>query len=653
MAKLSLQQASELALRHHRSGQLAQAERLYRQILAVEPNHPQTLHWFGFLAHQMGRHDIAIGLIERSLAARPDDVEARFHLSAALLACGEFDRAIAEARRVITTKPEMFGAYSLLGDALVSKRHIEQAIAVYRQGLAIHPAWPEGLNNLGGLLAACEKVDDSIAALRQAVALKPTLVQAHSNLGCALKAKGRLDESIAAFRQAIAHDGQDAQSYSYLGNVLREAGRLDEAIVALRQAVTLGPTLATIGSNLVYALHFHPAYDAAAIAQEQRRWNQRHAEPLRKFLAPHANDRNPDRRLRIGYVSADFRDHVVGRNLLPLFRRHDREQFEITCYSQLSRADEIAAEFQRIAHRWRNISGVPDEQAAAQIRDDEIDILVDLTLHMGGSRLTLFARKPAPVQFTFAGYPGSTGLATIDYRLSDPYLDPPGMDESVYSEQTLRLPHSFWCYDPLECRDVPVNPLPALTQDFVTFGCLNNFSKINDVTLDLWLDVLTRVPRSRLVLMAHSGGHRQATLDRLSRCGVEADRVRFVSFQPRPEYLAEYHHIDIGLDSFPYNGHTTSLDSFWMGVPVVTLCGETAVSRAGLCQLSNLHLGELAATDREQFVRIAVQLAGDLPHLQHLRSSLRGRMETSPLMDAAQFARGVEAAYRQAWKKWV
>jgi predicted O-linked N-acetylglucosamine transferase (SPINDLY family) len=264
------------------------------------------------------------------------------------------------------------------------------------------------------------------------------------------------------------------------------------------------------------------------------------------------------------------------------------------------------------------------------------------------------------VQVTFAGYPGSTGLSAIDYRLSDPYLDQPGMDETIYSEKTIRLPDSFWCYDPLDCGDIPVSPLPALSlskglesaDGVITFGCLNNFCKINDGVLTLWAAVLRQVKGSRLLLRAQPGSHRQRTVDRLSQDGIDPGRIEFVGHLPRRRYLELYHRIDLGLDSFPYNGHSTSLDSFWMGVPVVTLVGQRAVARAGWCQLSNLKLTELAADTPEQFVRIAVELALDLPRLAALRSTLRQRMERSPLMDAPKFARSIEASYRQMWRAW-
>jgi len=584
MAPLTIQQTSDLALQHHQAGRLHEAEKLYRQILAQQPEHFDAMYRLGVIAYQVRRTDVAVDLIRRAIALNPNSA----------------------------------AAHSNLGNALKDKGQLDEAIAAHRQAIVLNPA----------------------------------LAEAHYNLGIALIDNGQLDEAMAAYRKAIALKPSYAAAHCNLGNVLRGNGNIEEAITAYRQAKVLDPGNVTIESNFLYTLHLHPAYDGRAIAEEHRRWNRQYAEPLRKFIPSHSNDRSSDRRLRIGYVSPDFRDHVVGRNLLPLFQQRDRRQFEITCYAQVSRPDSVTTQFQQNTDCWRNIVGIPDEQVAEQIRQDQIDLLVDLALHTEGNRLLVFARKPAPVQVTFAGYPGSTGLNTIDYRLSDPYLDPPGMDESIYSEQTVRLPHSFWCYDPLDCRDIPVNSLPALESGIVTLGCLNNFCKVNDGVLTLWAQVLRQVQGSRLLLLAKPGRHRQRTVDRLSREGIDPGMIEFVSPQARRPYLELYHRVDLGLDSFPYNGHTTSLDSFWMGVPVVTLVGQTAVSRAGWCQLSNLGLTELAGYTPEQFVRIAVELATDLPRLQGLRSTLRQRMEQSPLMDGSLFARNIEAAYRQMWHTW-
>jgi len=300
---------------------------------------------------------------------------------------------------------------------------------------------------------------------------------------------------------------------------------------------------------------------------------------------------------------------------------------------------------------WREIVGLPDETVTQMIRPDSIDVLVDLSLHMAKNRLLVFARKPAPVQITFAGYPGTTGLTTIDYRLTDPYLDTPGRYDDLYSEQSIRLPDTFWCYDP-QSEEPPVRSLAALESGVITFGCLNNFCKVNAGVLKLWAQVLKAVNRSRIMVLAPFGSHRERTLDMFRQEGIGADRVAFVANCSRHEYLELYNRIDIGLDTVPYNGHTTSLDSLWMGVPVVTLVGQTVVGRAGLSQLSNIGLPELIATTPDQFVTIAVELANDLPRLSNLRHTLRPRMRSSPLMDAPRFARNIEAVYRLIWHRW-
>ena len=296
-----------------------------------------------------------------------------------------------------------------------------------------------------------------------------------------------------------------------------------------------------------------------------------------------------------------------------------------------------------------------DDQAARIDREDRIDILVDLALHTNGNRLMLFGRKPAPVQVSFAGYPGGTGLGTIDYRLTDPYLDPPGESDRFYVEKSIRLPDCFWCYDPQAmgvANREPVNPLPALTNGKITFGCLNNVWKINDRVLSLWAAVMAAVADSRLIMLVKGEKHRQRICDQLGRLGVAAERIEFVGFQPRGDYLRTYERIDLGLDCFPYNGHTTSLDAFWMGVPVITLIGQTVVGRAGFSQLCNLGLRELAAQTPEAFVKIVQSLTQDLPRLAELRGGLRQRMLQSPLTNAAGFTRNIESAYRQMWRTW-
>jgi predicted O-linked N-acetylglucosamine transferase (SPINDLY family) len=426
---------------------------------------------------------------------------------------------------------------------------------------------------------------------------------------------------------------------------------LEEAVALLRRALECRGVEAAVQSNLITTLHYLPDAGHDVIAAAQEEWNRRFGDPVKQLVPPHANDRNSERRLRIGYVSADFRDHTMGRNLLPLFRHHDRQGFEIICYSGATKPDALTAEFQRRADRWRGTVGVSDPALAEMIRQDEVDILVDLALHSGGNRLLTFAREPAPVQVSFAGYPGTTGLSGIGYHVSDRFLESGAEARSGPAWESVCLIESFWCYDPCG-MELSVNDLPARKTGRLTFGSLNNFCKINGPVLKLWARVLREVADSRLLMLSPEGGHRQQVLATLGGQGVCEERVQFVTQQPRQEYLELYHQVDLMLDPFPYNGHTTSLDALWMGVPVVSLAGEQIVSRAGLSQLSNLGLPELVAFSEDDYVKIAVKLAHDLPRLAELRAMLRARMEGSVLMDGACFAQGIERAYRTLWRRW-
>jgi protein O-GlcNAc transferase len=463
-------------------------------------------------------------------------------------------------------------------------------------------------------------------------------------------AEDRPDEAVACFKQVLELKPNDWGALSNLAFAYFCQARLENAIACYHQALSADRSCVQAHDNLLFTLQYSPDYDAAAIFAECRRWNEQHAAPLARFIEPHTNDRTPHRRLRIGYVSPDFRNHVLAVFLLPLLESHDRQQFEIFCYSNVAAPDFVTARLQPLANAWRDIRALSDEQIAALIRRDEIDILIDLTVHGDSNRLLVFARKPAPVQVTWLGYPGTTGLATIDYRLTDPYLDPPGHFDTYYSEQSFRLTDTFWCYSSI--AHTPVSDLPALHNGYITFGSLNNLFKVNPGVLSLWARALQGVERSRLIMRAPEGSSRQWVLDTLKLGGISADRIDFVGRQPRGRYLETYHRIDIALDTFPYNGHTTTLDALWMGLPVVTLIGQTVVGRAGYSQLTNLGVPELIAQSLEEYVHIATTLASDLDRLHRLRSTLRPQIERSPLMDSSRFTRNLEAAYRQLWHGW-
>jgi predicted O-linked N-acetylglucosamine transferase (SPINDLY family) len=634
-----------------KTGRLDEAIGSFQRAIRLKPDYAKAYNNLGSALAEKGRHEEAIAAYRRALQLKPDFAEAHNNLGKPLQEMDCLDDALASYRRAIQLKPDFAEAHSNLGNVLSHMGKLDEAIASYRQAIRLKPDFAGPQSNLGNALKDKGQLDEAIVAYRHAIRLKPDYAEAYSNLGAAMAAKGQFNDAVAAYRQAIQLRPDYAPAHSNLGSVLKDKGQLDEAIAAYRQAIQLKPDSAEAHSNLLFALHYHPAFDARMIREEHRRWSRQHAEPLKKFIQPHANNRDPDRRLRVGYVSPDFRDHVVGQNLLPLLREHDHRQMEIFCYCNVPRPDPLTDQLRGYADVWRSIVGLSDSKAADLVRQDRIDVLVDLALHSANNRLLTFARKPAPVQVTYLGYCSTTGLETMDYRLSDPHLDSPDSDLFVYTEQTIRLPETFWCYNPRGPTPEP-SPPPASANGYVTFGCLNNFAKVSPA-LDLWAQILRRVPRSRLMVHSHPGPHLDAVRERFAGNGISPDRLEFPSRQPWPEYVLTYGRIDIALDPFPWGGGITTCDALWMGVPVVSLVGQTAVGRGGASILANVGVPELIARTPQQYVHIATDLAGDLPRLAELRRTLRARMQASPLMDAPRFARNVETAYRQMWKHFI
>jgi predicted O-linked N-acetylglucosamine transferase (SPINDLY family) len=631
-----------------RRGEFHSAADCFSDALRFDPENADAHLDRGNALFAMGRVDEAISAFQESLRLRPGSVSALGNLSVALREAGRLDESIAALEKIVELKPDWLQANATLAFTLHRAGRIKQAIPVYRKVLELKPDETEACSNLSAALSDIGQYEEACATARRAIQISANYADAWANLGDAERKAGRPQESMVALRKSVELRPGFSLAHNNMGNALRDSGQIDEAVKEFRKAIMIDPTFIAAASNLVYTLYFHEAYSPAAILAEHQEWNRRFASPLEPKNPKYSNNRSPDRQLRVGYVSADFRHHVVAANVLPLLRCRDRESFHLTCYSNVTLQDQVTARFRAESDEWRNIAGVDDAQVARMIANDRIDILVDLSLHMAGNRLLVFARRPAPVQVTFAGYPGTTGLAAIGYRLTDPYLDPCGLTDAFYSEQSIRLRDSFWCYEP--SGDEPdVNELPALKKGRITFGCLNNVIKAGQGCLKMWSQVLMAVPGSSIDLLCPPGVGRDAVVTAL---GISPSRVRFHDYQPRQKYLGLYHEIDIGLDTYPYNGHTTSLDSWFLGVPVVSLAGPVAVSRAGLSHASNLGLAEMVARTPAEFVQVATNLAKDLDRLSRLRGELRSRMTSSPLTDANRFARNVEEAYRSIWRKW-
>jgi predicted O-linked N-acetylglucosamine transferase (SPINDLY family) len=618
-------QTLRTAQARHQAGSLVEAEQAYRRVLDADPGNAQATHFLGLLACQTGNPTEGMNLLRRSIELAGEVAEFHSNLAAVLAQLGRPQDALVPLREAVRLRPDFLDAHHNLGTALEELGRLEEAAGAYAKSASL-ASGPAG--------------EASVQA-----------AQRYNDLGRVHHKLGRLGEAEAAQRRAIELDPNCATAHASLALLHDDFGRIDDALACHQRVVQLRPDLPAPHSQLLFTLLHHPAYGPEALFDEHRLWAHRHARPLYPQNPAYDNEPSPDRTLRIGYLSPDFRDHTVPRFFEPVLRNHDRRHFTPVLYADVRRPDAVTARLRESSAEWRNIAGWSDERVAAQVREDRIDILVELTGHMLGSRLSCFALRPAPVQATYIGYPHSTALGTIDYRITDAVSDPPGMTERFHTEQLVRLPGCAWCYQPDESGP-DVNDLPAMTTGCVTFGSLNRLLKISPAVIRLWARVLDAVPTSRLLLLAHSPETVPVVRRRFEQNGVRADRLDIVTNRPRAEYLRLFHRVDIALDPFPYNGMTTTCDALWMGVPTVSLVGRTHVSRVGLDLLTQVGLQDLAPDSPDSYVAMTASLAHDLARLHGLRAGLRQSMRSSPLLDGAGCAARLEHAYRAMWASW-
>ena len=609
------------ALAHHEAGRLEHAEAGYRAVLARHPDHPHANNNLAILLRGKGLWAEAAAHYRSAIAARPEDVAVRNNLACALEEQGR-------------------GA---------------EAIAAVRVALSLQPGHADGWFNAGNMLTARGDIGAAKTAYRRAIRLDPAMAGAHSNLGDAQRRCGELSLAVLSYRTAIRLQPDLPQPVVNLGEALKEQGRVTEAIVTLQEGLERHPGLPLLHSNLLLALHYSPLVPPEVIARAHAHWNERHARaPGRP--ASYANDRDPDRRLRVGYVSPDFCDHACARFIEPLLRHHDRGAVEVVCYPTSPRSDGTTARMRALADAWHPLIGLDEDAAARRIGQDRIDILVDLAGHTAGGRPLLFARKPAPVQVTWLGYPDGTGMPAVDYRLTDAVADPPGETDGWHAERLVRLPDGFLAFE-LEADIGPPAPPPMHRNGFVTFGSFNTAAKVTPAVLRVWSEILAALPSARLMLKSGAfadGPTRDDCLRRFARHGVTADRLDLLPQVPSAgEHLRLYDRMDIALDPFPYNGTTTTCEALRMGVPVVTLAGRHHVARVGASLLTRCGLAELVAVSETGYVETALALARDPARLTGLRLGMRDRLARSPLGDPRGFARSVEAAYRTMWRRWA
>lgn len=639
-------------------GRHGEAAAAYRQALMLDPQFADAEVALGLLHDDQGQREEAGGHYERALRLRPDYAPVHGNLAKVRLDQGRFDAAVASYRRALELDPRLTALHHGLAQAQHGAGQHEAAIASYRTLLQSHPDFAPAHGQLGQALHALGRHDEAAASFRRVLQLEPRHLDAACLLGNVLAEQGHLQQALAAYGSMLEIDAASVLAHNNIGGVLRRLGRLDEAAASYQRALAIDSELLAARSNLLFIGNSLALAPSAELLAQARRFGEAAARAARPYTR-WDNRPDPDRPLRVGFVSGDLRSHPVGYFLVGAFaslRSQAAGRIEVVAYHNHASHDEVSARLQASCRSWRGVAGLDDEALARKVRDDGIDILVDLAGHTGHTRVQAFAWKPAPVQATWLGYLATTGVEAIDYLIADAATLPPE-EEPFFTEKVWRLPESYLCFTaPAEAGEV--GPLPALASGAggrVTFGSFNNLAKVTDPVVALWARVLAAVPGSRLLLKAQQLQEPEGRTEmaaRFARHGVAAERLLLEGLVPRAEYLKPLSRLDIALDPFPYPGITTSVECLWMGVPVLTLAGRTFFSRQGVGLLTHAGLPEWIAADEDDYVARAVRHAGDLQALAALRARLRPQVAASPLFDAPRFARHLEAALRGMWQSW-
>jgi predicted O-linked N-acetylglucosamine transferase (SPINDLY family) len=655
MTKPDTQRLFQAAVEHLRAGRPAAALPLLHQTIATDPSVPEPFFLIGLIFQQQQLLPQAIAAYRDFLSRKPNDGKGLNNLGRALLDLGQVNEAMQTLQQAVVASPQNAGAFSNLGEAFRMSGNADAAIAHYRNAIAVDANCGEAYCNMGIVLAKKGRGLQAVACFEKAVAINPKSFSARFNLARMLQDTNRFDPAVEQCRAAIEIRPESGEAHNVLGNLLGIMGEVEQCIASQRQAVQFQPDHTANHSNLLLTLQYRDDLTISERLAAHRQWEQQHIAKLTPFDSIRNNcDKN--RRLRIGYVSPNFQAHSVSYFFEPVLAAHDRAEFEVFCYSNTKNPDAATARFHALTDHWRDISMMSDLDAAKLIQQDQVDILVDLAGHTAGNRLPVFGYKPAPIQMTWIGYPDTTGMTAIDYRLTDAIADPPGESDAMHTEKLLRIPGSCWAYTG-PGNAPPTSPPPSITNGYITFGSFNNLPKVSPAVLETWANILHQVPRSRLAMKAaglRGQMGRDFVLRHLANFGITPDRVDLLGWAPTTaSHLDLYSRIDIALDTFPYNGTTTTCEALWMGVPVVTFPGNRHVARVGASLLTHANCGEWITKDLDGYIKKAAQLAGDVASLSAMRGSLRERLQSSPLCDAGRVAIALEKIYQDAWRSFA
>ena len=633
-------------------GRFEDAGTFAQQVITISPLNGDANLMLGVVACQRGNHDIAEQYFTSAIRSNPYHPIYHFNHAIALGSAQRLGKAVVAYERTIQLKPDFAEAYNNLGTVLQKLGRIDEAFVAFNHAIQYRPNYGGAYYNRGAAFADIACFNDALSDYRMATRLMPEFADAFNNCGDMLQKLNRYDEAEYYVRRALALNPVFAIAYANLGAILNKTGRLQEAEYCLREAVRISPELAVAHSNLLFLLASASTLSADTLFEEQRNWDHIHGCEGRLNALP-SLQKEPvtDRRLRIGYLSPDFRTHAVSYFFEPLLVAHDKSRYEIFCYASHNKreSDATTDRLRGIAEHWRFVADHSDQQLAQLIREDRIDLLVDLAGHTANNRLMVFSYSPAPVQATYLGYIASTGLESMNYWITDEVLHPFDTEEKCI-ESIFRLPRCWVAYKPYGSAP-DIAPCPNL-DDNVVFGSLNCSSKMTEATVETWCNILKELPGSRLLLMDGSLSSekiQKCVIEKFANFQITSQRLLLRSNAPMYEYLATYNEVDIVLDTFPRTGGTTTAEALWMGVPVITLAGKRYAERISTSKLKALELDQLIAKNRNEYVKKAVSLARDPAYRSEIRQQLRPRMARSPLCDGDSLARAIESAYRSMW----
>ena len=623
--------------------QYAKSIDCYQKFLSQIPDCAEALNNLGLAYKGLGKMREAETSFKKAIQVRPRYAAAFNNLGNLFVFQNRFAEAETSFRRALEIAPEFAEACNNLGNVLAARTSFDDAWTFYSRAIRIRPDYVEAYNNLGNLCHRQEHWDQAQEYYSRALKLDPGHYKALNNMGSTLQRKGMITEAIRCFNQALAFQPDFAETHANLANALVETGQIDSALHHYRTAIRMVPEDSAINSNLLLAMQYSTNIGYNEMFVEATRfWNREAQSTVKQKL--HSGRRTGGKQIRVGFVSPDFRRHSVSFFFVPFLKALDRSRIRVFCYGEIKRADDVTRQIEGLVDHFCITNGLSDRSVADTIVSDSIDILVDLAGHTAGNRLPVFALKPAPIQITWLGYPATTGLSQVAFRITDAVADPPGLTESYYSEQLIRLPEGFLCYDPLDPAP-SVGQLPCLNSDRITFGSFNNLPKLNPGVIHLWSKLLRSVPGSQLVLKSRQLADMSVCsqiMEQFNRHGIESERIQMLGrTASTADHLALYNRIDIAVDTFPYNGTTTTCEALWMGVPVISLCGDRHAARVGASILTCIGLPELIARNPEVFLKIGAELAADTRRLLHMRTTLRKRLQNSLLCNAWRFAENI------------